>query len=56
MMGGQAIAEALWGELNPSGRLPYSLYTEAAVSAVSPMRMDMRPDSADVNPAHLGII
>ena len=46
MMGGQALAEVLYGDIAPSGRLPYSLYTEASLSNVNPMRMDMRPDPA----------
>jgi hypothetical protein len=43
-MGGQAIAETIFGKVAPSGRLPYSIMTDQAVRSVNPMRMDMRPD------------
>ena len=46
MLGGQALAEALFGRFSPSGRLPYSLYTDEQVRSMNAMRMDMRPDPA----------
>eukprot|EP00040_Diaphanoeca_grandis_P022702 m.122523 g.122523 ORF g.122523 m.122523 type:complete len:819 (+) comp28928_c0_seq1:2-2458(+) len=50
MMGGQAIGEAIFGALVPSGRLPYSIYSNATMKSINSMRMDMRPDPSDGYP------
>ena len=46
-MGGQAIAEAIFGVVPPSGRLPYSILTDESVKSMNPMRLDMRPNASD---------
>ena len=46
-MGGQAIAEAIFGVVPPSGRLPYSILTDESVKSMKPMRLDMRPNASE---------
>ena len=40
---GTVVAEVLWGETNPSGVLPFSLFPEDYVNQVSLTNMSMRP-------------
>ena len=40
---GQVVAEVLWGDINPSGSLPYTLLPENYVNQVSLTNMSMRP-------------
>lgn len=40
---GQVVAEVIWGETNPSGSLPFSLFPEDYVQQVSLTNMSMRP-------------
>mmetsp|Transcript_23542 Transcript_23542/g.35225 ORF Transcript_23542/g.35225 Transcript_23542/m.35225 type:complete len:755 (+) Transcript_23542:77-2341(+) len=44
MTGGQAISEALFGDLNPSGRLTQTIYPQKFADEVSLLDMRMRPD------------
>jgi beta-D-xylosidase 4 len=50
MMGGKALAQIMYGDVQPSGKLPYSMYSQETLSTVNPMRIDMRPDPADGYP------
>lgn len=40
---GQVVAEVLWGDTNPSGSLPFTLFPEDYVNQVSLTNMSMRP-------------
>ena len=46
---GTAVADVLWGDSNPSGALPFTIYPEAFVDMVPLTNMSMRP-AAGVNP------
>eukprot|EP01090_Pellita_catalonica_P015518 TRINITY_DN4226_c0_g2_i2.p1 TRINITY_DN4226_c0_g2~~TRINITY_DN4226_c0_g2_i2.p1 ORF type:complete len:464 (+),score=97.31 TRINITY_DN4226_c0_g2_i2:33-1424(+) len=48
--GGQAIAEMLYGEFSPAGRLPYTVYPADFVNKVSMFDMGMRPNASNGNP------
>jgi len=48
--GGDAIAQTLYGDNNPAGRLPYTLYPGAYVNQVSMFDMGMRPNASNGNP------
>ena len=48
LRGGRAIAEALFGEFAPSGRLPYSIY--GAADAVTDGGMRPRPGAGHAGP------
>jgi len=41
--GGQALAQTLFGDNNPSGRLPFTLHAASFVNEVSMLDMHMRP-------------
>ena len=43
--GGTAIANALFGQYNPAGRLPFTMYPASFVNTVSMFDMGMRPSS-----------
>ncbi len=40
---GQVVAEVLWGDTNPSGSLPFTLFPEDYVNQVALTNMSMRP-------------
>lgn len=44
--GGQAIAETIFGDSPPAGRLPYTVYPSSYVDAVSMFDMGMRPNGS----------
>eukprot|EP00698_Gefionella_okellyi_P019880 TRINITY_DN6160_c0_g1_i1.p2 TRINITY_DN6160_c0_g1~~TRINITY_DN6160_c0_g1_i1.p2 ORF type:complete len:303 (-),score=76.42 TRINITY_DN6160_c0_g1_i1:34-942(-) len=44
--GGQAVADIVFGDVNPSGRLPYTMYDSEYVDEVSMFDMNMRPGKA----------
>jgi len=48
--GGDAIAQTLYGDNNPAGRLPYTLYPSNYVNQVSMLDMGMRPNASNGNP------
>jgi hypothetical protein len=48
--GGDAIAQTLYGDNNPAGRLPYTLYPANYVNQVSMFDMGMRPNASNGNP------
>jgi hypothetical protein len=43
--GGQALAQSLFGDYNPSGRLPFTIHTAGFINEVSMLDMHMRPGS-----------
>jgi len=43
--GGQALAQTIFGDNNPSGRLPFTIHTSAFINEVSMLDMHMRPGS-----------
>eukprot|EP01123_Difflugia_compressa_P001965 TRINITY_DN1254_c0_g1_i1.p1 TRINITY_DN1254_c0_g1~~TRINITY_DN1254_c0_g1_i1.p1 ORF type:complete len:830 (+),score=168.28 TRINITY_DN1254_c0_g1_i1:160-2490(+) len=48
--GGDAIAQTIFGDNNPAGRLPYTLYPANYVNQVSMFDMNMRPNTTTGNP------
>jgi len=48
--GGDAIAQTLFGDNHPAGRLPYTLYAANYISLVSMFDMGMRPNASNGNP------
>jgi beta-glucosidase-like glycosyl hydrolase len=48
--GGDAIAQTLFGDNSPAGRLPYTLYPADFVNTVSMFDMSMRPNASSNNP------
>ena len=48
--GGTAIAEVVYGAVNPGGRLPQTIYPRSFAAAVSMLDMGMRPDVRTGNP------
>eukprot|EP01121_Diplochlamys_sp_Union-15-3_P018262 TRINITY_DN661_c0_g1_i1.p1 TRINITY_DN661_c0_g1~~TRINITY_DN661_c0_g1_i1.p1 ORF type:complete len:885 (-),score=214.53 TRINITY_DN661_c0_g1_i1:67-2721(-) len=48
--GGQAIAEVIFGDYNPGGRLPYTVYPADYINQVSMFDMGMRPNASNGNP------
>lgn len=48
--GGQALAEVIFGDYNPAGRLPYTIYPANYVNQVSMFDMGMRPNASNGNP------
>eukprot|EP00049_Salpingoeca_infusionum_P006942 m.113052 g.113052 ORF g.113052 m.113052 type:complete len:901 (+) comp13502_c0_seq1:214-2916(+) len=48
--GGQALADAIFGTVNPSGRLPYTVYPASYASQVSMLDNGMRPNLETGNP------
>ena len=48
--GAQALADAIYGATNPSGRLPITFYKAGYVDEVSMYDMGMRPNSSMGNP------
>jgi len=43
--GGQAIAQVLFGDYNPSGRLPFTIHTGSYINELNMLDMHMRPGS-----------
>jgi len=48
--GGTAVADVLFGNYNPAGRLPYTVYPAEYVNQVSMFDMQMRPSTSPSNP------
>jgi beta-glucosidase-like glycosyl hydrolase len=48
--GGDAIAQTIFGDNNPAGRLPYTIYPSSFVNQVSMFDMGMRPNASSKNP------
>jgi len=48
--GGTAIADVIFGNYNPAGRLPYTVYPADYVNQVSMFDMQMRPSTQPPNP------
>jgi len=48
--GGDAIAQTIFGEYSPAGRLPYTLYEADYINKVSMFDMGMRPNASNGNP------
>jgi len=48
--GGTAIADVIFGNYNPAGRLPYTVYPADYVNEVSMFDMQMRPSTQPPNP------
>jgi len=48
--GGTAIADVIFGNYNPGGRLPYTVYPADYVNQVSMFDMQMRPSTQPPNP------
>lgn len=50
MQGGRALADALFGSFAPSGRLPFSIYSQQTLSTINVMDMRMRPSAQEGYP------
>jgi len=48
--GGQAIAQTLFGDFNPGGRLPYTIYPGDYVNQISMFDMGFRPNKTNDSP------
>jgi len=48
--GGDAIAQTIFGDNPPAGRLPYTIYPSAYINQVSMFDMGMRPNASNGNP------
>ena len=48
--GGRAVAATLFGDVNPSGALPYTIFPEGPAEQVSMYDFQMRPDAASGYP------
>jgi len=48
--GGEAIADVLFGEESPAGRLPYTIYPASYVNEILMSNMHMRPNETENSP------